>query len=280
MKNLINIDGNEVEYGNSNLPLILEPKPKINEKANKQETVSPFLIPPLLRIPQEKKITKFEETEYVKINNQNIQSLINYSIKKLLIFIKNIDTEGSNLIDIVKHRAVDPIRTISNDIHEVYDVLGIEACRHVLINEINEIFEQASSYVNSRHLALLADVMTNKGSLMSIDRHGINKSDRGPLAKCSFEETPDVIAKAAIFGELDSVNGVSSNIMLGQEVPIGTGSIDVLFDEEKFKEYLETLPTIEEQYEEYEMDEETNKSKYIDQMCTENMFEDNTFDNL
>lgn len=191
-----------------------------------------------------------------------------------------IDTEGSNLIDIVKHKAVDPIRTISNDIHEVYNVLGIEACRHVLINEINEIFEQSSSYVNSRHLALLADVMTNKGSLMSIDRHGINKSDRGPLAKCSFEETPDVIAKAAIFGELDIVTGVSSNIMLGQEVPIGTGSIDILFDEEKFKEYLKELPTIEEGLEEYGVHDESEKSKYIDQLCTANMFGDDLYDNL
>ena len=73
---------------------------------------------------------------------------------------------------------------------------------------------------------------------MSIDRHGINKSDRGPLAKCSFEETPDIIAKAAIFGELDPMNSVSSNIMLGQEVPIGTGSIDIMFDEEKYMEYI------------------------------------------
>jgi DNA-directed RNA polymerase beta' subunit len=69
---------------------------------------------------------------------------------------------------------------------------------------------------------------------MSIDRHGINKSDRGPLAKCSFEETPDIIARAAIFGELDKVTSVSSNIMLGQEVPIGTGATEVLFDEEKY----------------------------------------------
>jgi len=73
---------------------------------------------------------------------------------------------------------------------------------------------------------------------MSIDRHGINKSDRGPLAKCSFEETPDIIARAAIFGELDKIQSVSSNIMLGQEVPIGTGSIDILFDEEKYYEHL------------------------------------------
>ena len=192
-----------------------------------------------------------------------------------------IDTEGSNLLDIVSHYAVDPFRTISNDIHEVYNILGIEACRQILIQEINDIFEQSSSYVNNRHIALLADVMTNNGILMSIDRHGINKSDRGPLAKCSFEETPDVIAKAAIFGELDTINGVSSNIMLGQEVPIGTGSIDILFDEEKFLEYLQDSPDISEnisiESENDVIESKSIKDTYIETMCQLNMFEDNSF---
>ena len=67
-----------------------------------------------------------------------------------------------------------------------------------------------------------------------LPRHGINKSDRGPLAKCSFEETPDIIAKAALFGEYDKINGVSANIIMGQEVKCGTGYYDVLFDEEQY----------------------------------------------
>ena len=150
----------------------------------------------------------------------------------------SIYTEGSNLQDVAIHPNVNPYKTISNDIYEVYDLLGIEAARQVLIKEITEVFESAGAYVNSRHINLLVDIITNRGALMSIDRHGINKSDRGPLAKCSFEETPDIIAKAAIFGELDKIKSVSSNIMLGQEVPIGTGSIDVLFDEEKIKDLI------------------------------------------
>ena len=78
---------------------------------------------------------------------------------------------------------------------------------------------------------------------MSIDRHGINKSDIGPLSKCSFEETPDVLIKAAIFGELDNCNGVSANIMMGQEVKCGTGFTDVLFDEDLFINSLnESVP--------------------------------------
>ena len=102
---------------------------------------------------------------------------------------------------------------------------------------------------------------------MSIDRHGINKSDRGPLAKCSFEETPDIIAKAAIFGELDKVKSVSANIMLGQEVPIGTGAVDILFDEEKyFENILPEIDSVVEQEEEVE-----DKNTFVNQYC-ENLF--------
>ena len=141
---------------------------------------------------------------------------------------------GTNLIDIMNHPQVDYTRTFSNNINEIYEVLGIEAAREAIIQEITELLSFDGTYINYRHISLLADVMTNRGTLMSIDRHGINKSDRGPLAKCSFEETPDIISKAALFGEYDKITGVSSNIMLGQEVKCGTGFFDVLLDEEKY----------------------------------------------
>ena len=149
-----------------------------------------------------------------------------------------IQTDGTNLKDIFMHPAVNAYETFSNDIYEIYETLGVEAARQAIFNEIYEVFNLSGNYVNSRHIQLLADIITNRGGLMSIDRHGINKSDRGPLAKCSFEETPDIIARAAIFGELDKIQSVSSNIMLGQETPIGTGSVDIMFDEEKYFEHL------------------------------------------
>ena len=157
-----------------------------------------------------------------------------------------IDTVGTNLIDVLNHPQVDFTRTFSNSIHEIYEVLGVEAAREAIISEITELLSFDGTYINYRHISLLADIMTNRGILMSIDRHGINKSDRGPLAKCSFEETPDIISKAAIFGEYDKVNGVSSNIMLGQEVKVGTGFSDVLFDEKFFMEKLEANELAEE----------------------------------
>jgi DNA-directed RNA polymerase beta' subunit len=181
-------------------------------------------------------------------------------------------TEGSNLIDILSHPHVDATKTTSNNIYEIYEVLGIEAARNAILNEITELISADGTYVNYRHIALLADTMTNKGSIMSIDRHGINKSNRGPLPKCSFEETTDMLAKAAIFGELDKMDGVSSNIMFGQEVPCGTGMVEVLFDEEKFIKNLVTINETDDDVHE-ELDE---KRQLIDLYCSESNFEFNT----
>jgi len=147
-----------------------------------------------------------------------------------------IGTYGTNLQEVLGMPDVDPYRTVSNNVHEIYHTLGIEGARQCLINEISECLADVG--VNFRHLALLADVMTYKGALLSIDRHGINRSDIGPLAKCSFEETSDMLIKAGTFAEYDPVNGVSANIMLGQIPPCGTGDTTVMIDEEKLLNIL------------------------------------------
>ena len=144
-----------------------------------------------------------------------------------------LDTDGINLVEIMNNPNVNFKRTISNDIYEMYETLGIEAARHTLLKEIRDVITDASNYVNFRHLSLLCDIMTNRGYLMSIDRFGINRGNIGPLAKCSFEETTDQLFKAAIFGEADKLNGVSANIMMGQIAPCGTGESDIILDESK-----------------------------------------------
>jgi DNA-directed RNA polymerase II subunit RPB1 len=149
-----------------------------------------------------------------------------------------LDTDGTNLIEILSNPNIDSTRTISNDIREVYDTLGIEAARTALYHElINVTSEDAMNY---RHLSLLIDTMTYKGQLMSIDRHGINRGDVGPLAKSSFEETTDMLINASIFAEYDNVNGVSANVMLGQQPPCGTGDSQILIDEEHLVELINT----------------------------------------
>jgi DNA-directed RNA polymerase beta' subunit len=157
-----------------------------------------------------------------------------------------IDTSGTNLIDVMAHPKVDFTRTISNDINEIYDLLGVEAARAALYNELSGVIADAELYVNYRHIALLVDTMTNRGYLLSIDRHGINRVDIGPLAKCSFEETTDMLIKAGIFSEVDKITGVSANIMLGQIPPCGTGDSEVLIDELKLMNILDSEMAAEE----------------------------------
>ena len=162
-----------------------------------------------------------------------------------------LDTDGTNLMDILALSYIDTNRTYSNDIIEVYNTLGIDAAKKLLINEINEVIDFSGNYVNYRHIALLCEYMTNKGILMSIDRFGINRDmDIGPLAKCSFEETTEQIFKASIFGELDNLDGVSANIMMGQMIPCGTGNTNILLDEMKFLNIKKELKKVEAEEEE------------------------------
>jgi DNA-directed RNA polymerase II subunit RPB1 len=147
-----------------------------------------------------------------------------------------LDTDGTNLIEVLENQNIDSTRTISNDIREIYDTLGIEAARNALYKELVAVTNEGS--MNYRHMSLLIDTMTYKGQLMPIDRHGINRGDIGPLAKSSFEETTDMLINASIFAEYDKVNGVSANVMLGQQPPCGTGDSKILIDEEYMIELL------------------------------------------
>ena len=140
-----------------------------------------------------------------------------------------LDTDGSNFLEVMNHPLVDSTRVYSTHVHDIYSQLGIEATRTVLFNEINTLFEDGQ--VNYRHLGLLVDVMCRAGRLMSVDRYGINKLNIGPLAKASFEETERILLRAAVFGEMDPVTGVSANIMTGQTIRGGTAFSDILLDE-------------------------------------------------
>ncbi len=88
---------------------------------------------------------------------------------------------------------IDYTRTTSNHIIETIDVLGIEAARNALLKELRGVIEFDGSYVNYRHLAILCDSMTRGGHFMAITRHGINRTENGPLQQCSFEETVDIL---------------------------------------------------------------------------------------
>jgi len=153
-----------------------------------------------------------------------------------------LDTDGSNFIEVMNHPAVDPTRLYTTNVHDVMDVLGIEAGRNILLTEIDSLFADAG--VNYRHLGLLIDSMTRNGRLMSVDRYGINKNNIGPLAKASFEETEKILLRAALFGELDPVTGVSAKIMTGQPMRGGTTFAQLLLDEAAFMRLQKGLPPV------------------------------------
>ena len=150
-----------------------------------------------------------------------------------------LDTEGVNLLEVMAHPDVDFTRTTSNHLIEVIQVLGIEAVRNALLKELRGVIEFDGSYVNYRHLAILVEVMTYRGHLMSITRHGINRVETGPLMRCSFEETVDILMEAAAFSEKDNMTGPSENIMLGQFCPIGTGEFKLHLNKEMLQDAVE-----------------------------------------
>ena len=161
-----------------------------------------------------------------------------------------LDTDGSNFVEVMNHPAIDPTRLYTTNVHDIIDILGIEAARAILLTEIDSLF--ASAGVNYRHLGLLADSMTRAGRFMTVDRYGINKNNIGPLAKASFEETEKILLRAALFGEMDPVTGVSSKIMTGQPIRGGTTFSSLLLDEAALMRLQKGLPPVEDMEEEQE----------------------------
>jgi len=179
-----------------------------------------------------------------------------------------LDTDGSNFLEAMNHPAVDGTRLYSTHVHDVLGHLGIEATRQILYNEIQTLFEDGQ--INYRHLGLLVDVMTRAGRLMSVDRYGINKLDIGPLAKASFEETERILLKAAVFGEIDPITGVSANIMTGQPMRGGTTFSEILLDEGAFMSLQKNMPeppTVEKD-EDARMGPEERGATYADDLCS------------
>ncbi|KAA8490883.1 DNA-directed RNA polymerase II subunit 1 [Porphyridium purpureum] len=142
-----------------------------------------------------------------------------------------LDTDGVNLLTVMAHEDVDHTRTMSNDVVEMFEVLGVEAVRAALLNEVRNVISFDGAYVNYRHLGILCDVMTYRGHLMSITRHGINRADTGPIMRATFEETTEILLDAAMYAERDRLRGVSENILLGQLANLGTGSFGLFLQE-------------------------------------------------
>ena len=207
-------------------------------------------------------------------NDKQYVESINGKYEQVEQFV--LDTDGSNFIKVMNHPVVDGTKVYSTNVWDVYEVLGIEATRAILFNEINGLFESVG--VNYRHLCLLCDVMTRSGRLMSIDRYGINKNDIGTLAKASFEETEKILLKAALFGEVDPVTGVSANIMMGQPIRGGTAFSQILLDDQMLPELLKEIDVNKYKLEEEEEGDLSKLSEHGIQLadpCSTNQFQTN-----
>jgi len=137
-------------------------------------------------------------------------------------------TEGSAFGDALEIKGVDASRTTCNNIHEVYRQLGVEAARESIIEEtMNTLEEQGLDDVNVRHLMLVADIMTNRGEIESIGRHGISGNKESVLARAAFEVTVNHLLDAAIHGEVDDLDGVTENVIVGKPIRLGTGDVDL-----------------------------------------------------
>ena len=146
-----------------------------------------------------------------------------------------LDTTGTNLLEILSSEFIDVKRTYSNDIKEVFNVLGIEAARQTIYNELTEVMEFSGVYINYHHLSILCDRMTSNHNMVAIFRSGILNDDIGPISKSTFEVHTEVLLDASRHADFDHMRGVSANVMMGQTGTYGTGSFNLVMDIDAMK---------------------------------------------
>ena len=152
-------------------------------------------------------------------------------IKRVLTTIEDgewlIRTDGSNLEGVLRIDGIDPSRTSTNNVHEIAEIFGIEAARNALIKEAHAVLTEQGLDVDIRHVMLVSDIMTKTGEVQQIGRHGISGEKSSVLARAAFELTIQHLVDAAIKGETDPLKGVIENIIVGQSMPLGTGSVEL-----------------------------------------------------
>ena len=194
--------------------------------------------------------------ENIKLKGlENIEKILDIP-EELLISFNNEDeafeeskeyviaTAGIDIENLRRLSNIDHDRTYCNDIRTIYKYYGIEAVRSTLIKELTQVYSDHS--VGFHHISLLADIMTNTGTMTSIDRHGLNKLDRDPFSRASFEMPMSQLIDAAVHNEIDTVSSVSSQIMVGRVITGGTGLPQVILDTDMIEksEYLEDLELV------------------------------------
>jgi DNA-directed RNA polymerase subunit A" len=134
---------------------------------------------------------------------------------------------------VLKLLEIDPTRTTTNDVKEISKVLGIEAGRQAIVNELYRNLKENGIAIDVRHIMLLADLMAFDGEIRGIVRTGITKGKESPFARAAFEETTKHLLDAAFKGERDFLTGVVENIIVGQPIKVGTGRVELMMKNPK-----------------------------------------------
>ncbi len=187
----------------------------------------------------------------INMHTKNLKEIRAASIKMMKMLVSGVDgagkatirkddktgeyyliSAGSNIEGIMGIEGVDTSRTTTNDVFAVYRLFGIEAARNALAFELAKTLKEQKISVDDRHLNLIADAMTATGTIKGVGRHGLSGEKRSVFARAAYEETLKHLVKAAAYGEVDPMRGVTENILVGKQIPIGTGSVRLAIKKE------------------------------------------------
>jgi DNA-directed RNA polymerase II subunit RPB1 len=245
--------GNEIscaysDYNNDNLVFRI----RLNGNAFNKSKKTKSNGDPLDQSDEIYLLRNFQDTLLNNIVLRGINGIVNVAPRKLQNYVVKtedqfvqkdvwiLDTTGTNLMDVLALDYIDSNRTYCNDIKEIYEVLGLEAARQILYNELVEVMEFSDVYINYHHTSLLCDRMCSTQNMVSIFRSGILNDDIGPISKSTFEVHTEVLLNASRHAEFDHMRGVSANIMMGQAGYFGTGSFQLVLDMEEMANLPET----------------------------------------
>ncbi len=180
----------------------------------------------------------------INMHTRNLKEIRAASIKIMKMLVSGVDgagkanirkddktgefylvSGGSNIEGVMGVDGVDKERTTTNDIFAIYRLFGIEAARNALGGELKRTLKEQKISVEDRHLFLIADAMTASGTIKGVGRHGLSGEKRSVFARAAYEETLKHLIHAAAYGEVDPMTGVTENILVGKQIPIGTGSV-------------------------------------------------------
>jgi len=204
---------------------------EVSDKINEELDVSSYITGDSL-------IMKPEEPSYRQLLQlvKSVHSVILKGIKgiKRVVIRKEesgeyvLYTEGSTLKEVLAIDGVDPTRTRTNNVNEIYEVMGIEAARAALIHEATETLKEQGLNVDVRHIMLVSDIMTVDGDVKPIGRHGISGEKASVLARAAFEVTVSHLLDSGIAGDVDELRGVTENVIVGQPIRLGTGNVKLI----------------------------------------------------